>query len=98
VATSAQESAQGGPAGIGTNGNFNTSGAPGAWGAIFNSGFLGGNGGSSHYGGGGLAPYGASVGTAAGAYGSGGSGAVSTTTSSAGGAGSAGLIIIWEFC
>lgn len=84
--------------GVGTNGNINSSGAPGS-GAVVVSGAssvgLGTVGGSSRYGAGGYTiavTTGAAGGTAAG-----GSGGISQTVSNAGGAGGAGLIIVWEF-
>ena len=88
----------GGSAGVGTNGNFNAAGAPGAYGLSALANLSSGNGGSSIYGGGGAGITNAvGAGNAAGSYGSGGSGGSATTSAAAGGNGSAGIIIIWEF-
>lgn len=88
----------GGTAGVGTNGNINSTGRPGNAGLAVLGNLCGGNGGSSIYGGGGLGICNTTAaGNAAGLYGSGGGGASGTTVSLAGGAGSAGLIIVWEF-
>ena len=95
ASTAAVVSAAGG---VGTNGNINSTGAPGS-GSLISTGAAGtgvyGFGGSSPYGGGGI-----TTGIGAGGAGgiaAGGSGGLSTTTNQAGGAGGAGLIIVTEF-
>jgi hypothetical protein len=86
-----------GDGGVGSNGGFNSKGAPGFSGLAILGSTISGNGGSSIYGGGAIGQSSVGAGIAGGNYGSGGSGGLSTTVSAAGGAGSAGLIIIWEF-
>ena len=91
---------QGGAGGVGSNGNFNCGGEPGGYGeGVANpvSIVVSGHGGSSIYGGGGIANFTVNTaGNAAANYGSGGSGGCAFTASQAGGAGSGGLIIVWE--
>lgn len=93
----------GGAGGVGGSGDFNANGAPGGAGSgVFVAGVvaytMGGIGGSSLYGGGGVSPTNA-AGNAATNYGSGGSGAALANSASqqAGGAGTAGIVIITEF-
>lgn len=97
VATSSGNTIQGGSGGVGSNGTFNCNGAPGG-NAINISGISNsGVGGSSLYGGGGLARVGTGGGNAATNYGSGGSGATAVNGNQAGAAGSGGLIVISEY-
>lgn len=90
---------EGGAPGVGTNGNFNASGAAGANGVSVLGNGCGGGGGSSIYGGGAVGEANSlAAGNVAGSYGSGGGGAYTgATTDRAGGNGSAGLIIVWEY-
>lgn len=87
----------GGAGGVGVNGSFNGSGASGDSGLDFAAVGVGGQGGSSFLGGGGIGissgAGGAGTGKGAGGAGAGGnnSGAL------AGGAGTAGIVIVWEF-
>lgn len=98
VAIGAVQFQMGGAGGVGTNGNINSSGAPGTIGMTVLGNLASGAGGSSIYGGAGTSIANTTgAGNNAGNYGSGGSGAATTTVSLAGGNGSAGLIIVWEF-
>jgi hypothetical protein len=90
----------GGAPGVGSNGDINAYGGIGqnGW-AISTKLSVGGNGGDSMYGGGGLGNCGAGAGVAGGAgtgYGSGGGGGAGTTNQ-AGGAGAPGLVVVWEY-
>jgi hypothetical protein len=97
TSTLAAQSVTGGFGGTGSNGNVNTSGAPGMWGLSSLTAEYPGNGGNSYFaGGGGCQLGGAGL---AGSNGSGGGGGATNqnSTGNVGGAGGAGLIIVWEF-
>lgn len=83
--------------GVGSNGDINFTGGPGATSLAVNGNPASGNGGSSHYGGGAVGLAGTGAGNNASVYGAGGSGSVAGAANTAGGNGSAGVIIVWEF-
>lgn len=103
LANASASFAAGGTPGSTSGGDFNVNGSPGLPGIGLLTVAWSGTGGSSIYGGGGLAVGSNSVsdvaGNNGGNYGSGGSGAYSLAggASAAGGTGSAGLIVVWEF-
>lgn len=82
--------------GIGSNGNINLQGGPGYFGIGLGLSFIGGQGGISQYGQGGLAAN-SDQSWAATGYGAGGGGGSGNTANQPGGNGSGGLIIVWEF-
>lgn len=88
----------GGTGGSGSGGDFNTTGNAGSPGISNSTIVMGGNGGSSFFGGGGIGRVTAGAGNTANSYGGGGSGGVTANSAQqAGGAGQAGIVIITEF-
>jgi hypothetical protein len=95
--TSGGGSSPGGLGGVGSNGDVNSKGESAEWGMTALTAQYPGNGGSSHFSGGGpVQQNGAGFPGLSGSGGGGGSTDVSSAAH-AGGAGGAGLIIVWEF-